>query len=277
MKTAVIILICLALSVLAFERTHGSGGHNPAALVRGDYTIVDSYEVGLETSYGLAIQDDVTDILWLCNWGELLNYEVDMGNGQLTGNTWAIVDDVDPDDEAYCEYGSGNQFFIGDWASNNIGVFDDSGNFEGLIEGPAGWSGVYGVGAGHDMLYVSDKAHVEIAWGSYTGTESSVSWTTAAFETVYGMAVYGDYIFMSCGIAGADNIFIFSINADGSLDMTPVWSTIFYHEPEPDGGLDWDGEYLWLYPQNTSLFKLDIDWVPVSLEQSTWGQIKADF
>ncbi|MCD4701256.1 MAG: hypothetical protein K8S24_05290 [Candidatus Aegiribacteria sp.] len=205
------------------------------------------------------------------------NIEYDVSIGIATGNTWAITDGVDADDQAFCEYTSGNQFFFGDYVTNSIGVFDDVGAFVKFIPGPAAWPvKIMGMGAGHDMLYCSGNSGTEIAWGSYTGTEASVTWTTAAWASVYGMAVYGDNLFMCCSLTGEDNIFIFYINADGSVNMTPVWSCEFI-EDTTNGGIDWDGQYLWVYSQNEDLYKLDIDWSPGALDETTWGEIKTSF
>lgn len=277
-----ILLITLALSALASERGDSFGGQNPAALVKGGYTVVASYDMGLESSYGIAIEDGASNRLWISCYSDLTNYEVDMTTGQLTGNTWPITNGIDPDDQAYCQYGSGNQFFFGSYIGGDVGVFDDSGSHVRNISAPSGWTDVFGTAAGHDMLYIAGDYSCRIAWGSYTGTESSVSWTTATLLGVFGMAVYGDYIFITTGYLGSENIYIFEINGDGSLNMTPVWSTIFTEGTSLARGIDYDGEYLWVYPEKYSsttstLYKLDIDWVPSTLEQSTWGQIKAGF
>ncbi|MCD4733737.1 hypothetical protein K8R78_05810, partial [bacterium] len=214
MKKITLIVLCLSLAAFAMVKT-GGPGYNASAASKGTYTVLESYAVGLSTSYGLAIQDSASESIWISNWGTSTNSEFSMASGSATGTTWSITNGIDADDQAFCEYGSGNQFFFGDWTFSNIGVFDDSGSYVKGIAGP-GWGQVCGVAAGHDMLYASDFFDDEIAWGTYTGTESSVSWTTAAFNTVSGLAVYGDYLFACTQNAGEDNIFIFDINSDGS-------------------------------------------------------------
>ena len=90
------------------------------------------------------------------------------------------------------------------------------------------------------------------------------------------MAVYGDFLFLCNGEIGTDNLFIFEINSDGSVNLTPVWSAEFTEIGDgANGAIDYDGTYLYVYPQNDLVYKLDIDWV--SLEHTTWGQIKAEF
>ena len=281
MKT-IVILMCACFALSAMDRT-GSSGYNDPALVRGTYRVEASYVVGLSNSCGLAIQDDVLNSIWISGYNTLLNNEFDMSTGAATGYTWSIYNGVDPHDQGYCVYsGSPNEFFFGDWVSNTIAVYDVSTTgadpyFVRSIAGPSGWGAICGVGVGHDNLYASNFFVDEIAWGTYTGTEPSVIWTTAAFNYVSGMSVYGDNLFLCCLIIGADNIFIFDLNPDGSVNMTPVWSCEFNEGGDPDGGIDYDGEYLWVYPQGDNLFKLDIDWIPISLESETWGAIKSSF
>lgn len=277
MKKATALMLCIALTAFAATRTVGSGSNAPGS-VRGSYTVVETIEIGLSDALGMALQDDVANSVWIANYGLLDNIEYDLSIGIPTGNVFNITNSLDPDDEAYCEYASGNQFFFGDYVSNTIGVFSNAGVYVKSIDGPASWPiKIMGMGAGHDMLYCSGNSGTEIAWGGpYTGTESSVTWTTAPFAIVYGMAVYGDNLFVCCKTSGEDNIFIFYINPDGSVNMTPEWSCEFT-EDEPSGGIDWDGTYLWVYPQNADLYKLDIDWTSGALNETTWGGIKADF
>lgn len=284
MKRAVVLLVCMFFALSAMDRTAVSAGSNAPASFRGSYTVEASYAVGLSSAYGLAIQNDVTNSIWISQYSPLTNNEFNMSTGSATGYTWPIYNGVDADDMGYCVYpGSPNEFFFGDWASNNIQVYDVSTTsidpyFARDVTGPSAWSYICGVDAGHDNLYVSDFFSDEIAWGAYTGTESTVTWTTAAFLTVSGMSVYGDYLLVCCQTPGADNIFIFDLYPDGSVNMTPVWSCNFSEDPSgPNGGLDYDGTYLWVYPQNGDLFKLDIDWVPVALQRDTWGAIKSTF
>lgn len=282
MRVAVFLVLCMFLAVHASERT-GNSGYNGSALVRGTYTVEASYAVGLSSAYGLAIQDDVTNSIWISQYTPLLNNEFDMSTGSPTGYTWAISSGVDPDDMGYCEYASTpNQFFFGDWAGSLIAVYDVSTTgadpyFSGNLAGPAGWQAVCGVAAGHDNIYASDFFNDEIAWGPYTGTETSVTWTTAPFAAVSGMSVWGDYLFVCCQITGADNIFIFALEPDGSVNMTPVWSCVFTESASSAGGVDYDGAYMWVYPQNDNLYKLDIDFTPSALQNATWGAIKSQF
>lgn len=282
MKTAFVVLLCVFFALSAMDRSASSGYNSPAA-VKGTYTVVASYAMGLGSSYGLAIQNDVANTIWISQYSPLVNNEVDMLTGSATGTTWPIYQGVDADDQGYCVYASSpNEFFFGDWASNNIQVYDVSTTtidpyFARDITGPAAWSHICGVDAGHGNLYVADFFTDEIAWGTYTGTETSVTWTTAAFNTVSGMSVYGDYLIVCCQIDSGDNIFIFSLNADGSVNMTPVWSCKFDEGGYPGGGIDYDGTHMWVYPQNSNLYKLDVDWTPTALQRDTWGAIKSTF
>lgn len=282
MRTVLIVLACLCFSLAAFERT-GNGGFNQPAQMRGTYTVMESYAVGLTSAYGLAIQHDVPNSIWISQYSPLVNHEYDMSTGSATGSTWPIYAGVDADDQGYCEYATTpNQFFFGDWVSGSIQVYDVSTTgadpyHTGDIGAAAGWSAVCGVDAGFDNLYASNFFTDEIAWGPYTGTESSVTWTTASFAAVSGMSVADGYLFVVCQITGSDNIFIFELEPDGSPNMTPVWSCDFTESASSAGGIDWDGEYLWVYPQNDNLYKLDIDWVPTSLQRDTWGSIKTVF
>jgi len=278
MKKVAFLLLCLALTVSATDRVLESGS-SAAAFTKGSYTVVSSFDPDMPGSaYGMALKDDVANTLWIACWGDYYTYEYDMLSGFATGNAWEITNSIDADDMCFCEYGSGNQYFIGDWTFSNIGVFDNDGVWVKAIAGPASFSNVYPIGAGHDMLY-TERAD-EIAWGSYTGTEASVTWTVlvSPLGPCYGMAVYGDYLFACCGILGEDNLFIFEINADGSLNLTPVWSTEFTEWTEgANGAIDYDGTYLYVYPQNNMVYTLDIDWTTGALENSTWGKIKAEF
>ncbi|NOQ23384.1 MAG: hypothetical protein GQ565_12165 [Candidatus Aegiribacteria sp.] len=281
MKIVVACLLVLSLSAFAeIKRSDGVGG-NPSATYRGTITFVNSFPVGLTTSYGLAIQDNLADRIWISNYGTMKNLQFDMTTGNQTGVEWDITDAIDADDQAFCEYTAGNQFFFGDWVSSGIGVFSETGTFIRKIDGPASpWVLVTGVAAGNGMIYCSNfKTEAnQIAWGAYTGTETSVTWTTAPIESVSGMAVYGNYLIICCQILGADNIFIYELNSDGSVNTTPVWSADFTLESmDGAGGIDFDGTYLWLYPQNTALYQLTIDFNFLALEATTWSQIKTSF
>lgn len=279
MKIAAMLMLCLALAAFAEVRS-GTPGHNVPSLFKGTYTVEEIIVIDLSGGYGMAVQDDVADRAWIHSWSALENYEYDISTGIPTGNAFPITEGIDPDDQGYCdEYSGGSQWFFGHWVASEIGVFDDVGNFVKIIDGPGAWDRVCGVGAGNGFIYASTfYPPDEIGWGTYTGSETSVSWTTAAFASVSGMAVYGMNLFVCCQIIDADNIFIFDINPDGSVNMTPVWSCEFVDEDmEGAGGIDYDGEFLWLYPQNTDLYKLSIDWTPGALDQSTWGEIKTSF
>ena len=282
MKMFLAFLLVIIASGYAGTRT-GISGENEPALQRGTYTVEASYAVGLSSSYGLAIQDDLSNSIWISNYSSLLNNEFDMSSGSA-GSTWSISSGVDPDDQGYCEYPvSPNQFFFGDWSSSFIAIYDASTTgtaayFNSNILGPGSWTCVCGVAAGHNNIYASDFFADEIGWGTYTGTESTVTWTTAAFSTVSGMAVYGDYLFVCTQVSGTDNIFIFKLDDNGVPDMTPEWSCNFTEYADgPNGGIDYDGEFLWVYPQNDNLYKLDIDWTPEALVRDTWAAIKSSF
>lgn len=283
MKITIVILLCVFFALSAMDR-RGSAGYNDAASVKGTYTVVASYAVGLSSSYGLAIQNDVLNSIWISQYSPLINNEFDMSTGSSTGYTWPIYNGVDPDDMGYCVYASSpNEFFFGDWVSNSIQVYDVSTTsadpyYVRDIAGPSGWLKVCGVDAGHGNLYASDFGADEIAWGAYTGTESSVTWATAAFSAVSGMSVYGEYLIVCCQIDTGDNIFIFNLYADGSVNMTPVWSCTFTDDPDgPNGGIDYDGTYMWVFSQNNNLYKLSTNWVPTALQRDTWGAIKSTF
>lgn len=281
MRTAITILLCLAMAIGAYDRT-GFSGANPPAANRGTYTVVESYAVGLSSAYGLAIQEDATNSIWISQYSPLVNNEFEMSTGMPSGYTWDIDDGVDPDDMGYADYPAApSQFLFGDWAMSRISVYDVSTTGAApyhtkYLEGPGGWDTVCGVDAGYGCIYASDFFVGEIAWGSYeAGLDTTVTWTTAPFEAVSGMAVWSQYLFVCCQVTGADNIFIFQLEPDGCVNMTPIWSCEFTETASSMGGIDFDGEYLWLYPQNDNLYKLDIDWEPTALQQTTWGDIKA--
>ncbi len=278
MKKLFVLLLCVAFVATASVRT-GTPGHNDPALNEGSYTIVTQYPVGLSGSYGLTICEPMEQI-FISNYGDLLNYGYDLHTGDLIG-TWETTGGIDPDDQAFCEYTSNDQWFFGHWGAGSIAYFDQGETdpyFIDWLAGPDGWAAVCGVAAGHDNLYASSFFVHQIAWGTYTGTGSPVTWTTAEFSTVSGMAVWEDYLFVCTQITGEDNIFIFGLDETGAPNMTPIWSCEFVETTDgPNGSLDYDGEYLWVYPQNEDLFVLDIDWTPQSLEATTWGDIKSTF
>ncbi len=273
------VLLIIAVSAFATVKTGGTGMPNPWAS-NGTYTVEDLIAGGLSATYGMAIKDNAANSIWLLNYTDMLNYEYDMVGGSTTGTTWAITGGVDPDDQAFCEYGTGNQWFMTDYSGSWFGVFAEDGTFLRNIDGPAGYTNLFGVGAGHDMIYLGSPNESVLAWGAYTGTESTITWTgEMAYESVYGLAVWGDYLFVACGIEYTDNIFIHEIAADGTPGASPVWSCAFLESPAGDvnGGIDYDGTYLWVYPQNDNLYKLSIDWVPGALESDTWATIKSSF
>jgi len=275
MKIAAILMLCVALMAFATAKTGGTGTPNPWSS-NGTYTVEDTMVGGLSGTYGLAIKDNVANSIWILNYSDMKNYEYTMSSGS-PGGDWDITGGVDPDDQAYCEYSSGNQWFMTDYAASFFSVFEEDGTYLYNINGPAGYTNIFGIGAGHDMMYIGSPNESMLAWGSYTGVETSITWTEMAYESVYGLAVYGDYLFVACGLEGVDNIFIHSIASDGTPSAAPEWSCIFVESSEANGGIDWDGEYLWVYPQQDFLYKLSIDWVPGALDQTTWGSIKTSF
>ncbi len=278
MKISALLLVCLAAASFAAIRTGGQPTSSNPFHGNGTYTVVNTLIGGLTQSYGMTIQDDVSNSIWISNWGTTTNAEYSMSTGSPTGTSW-LIEEIDADDQGYCEYSGGNQFLIGDWTFSNLGVFNVDGVLLRSIPGPTGaWETVTGICAGGNMMYISDFHADEVAWGGYTGSESTISWTTAPFDNVAGMAYWGGYIFMTCQTVGSDNTFIFATNSDGSINMTPVWSCEFVEEDmEGAGSIDYDGEYLYLYPQNTFVYILDIDWDPQALTPSTWANIKASF
>ena len=268
----------LVLAGLAFAtvRTGGTGQGYPYS-ARGSYTVEDVLAGGLEASYGLAIKDNAANSAWILNWSDVANYEFDMVSGSATGNSWAITGGVDADDQAYAQFAGGYQWFMTDYASSMFGVFQEDGTHLRNIDGPAGYTNLFGIGATDGFIYVGSPNEAKLAWGPYTGTETSITWSDIDYGDVYGLAVWEDYLFVALGVEGADNIFIHHLNPDGSPNPTPEWSCVFTEEVEVNGGIDYDGEYLWIYPQNTFLYKLSIDWDPQSLESDTWAGIKASF
>jgi len=275
MKLVLIALLVAAISASAVMKTGGTGAPNPWSS-RGSYTIEDVLAGGLAASYGLAIQDNVPNSIWILNWSDVMDYEFEMSSGIQTGGSWSIGGGVDADDQAYCEYGSGNQFFMTDYANSMFGVYQEDGTWLRNIDGPAGYTNLFGIGAGHGMIYIGSPNESTLAWGAYTGTESTITWSEMAYESVYGLAVYGDYLFVACGTESAENIFIHTIASDGTPSAAPVWSTTFLEELAPNGGIDYDGTYLWVYPQNTFLYKLSIDF-DMALEACTWAGVKTSF
>ena len=278
MRLFMCVLLIVAVTASASVKTGGSGNSNPWAS-RGSYVVIDALVGDLSTTYGMAIKDNIPNSVWLLNYTDMLDYEYDMSTGSATGNSWEITGGVDPDDQAYCEYTSGNQWFMTDYSGSWFGVFAEDGTFLRNVDGPAGYTNLFGIGAGHDMVYVGSPNESVLAWGPYTGTESTITWTgEMAYESVYGLAVWGDYLFVACGIEAADNMFIHEIAADGTPGATPVWSCTFLENAamSVNGGIDFDGEYLWVYPQNDYLYKLEIDF-DMALESDTWAGIKTTF
>jgi hypothetical protein len=277
MRTLLVVLLTVAVAASASVRTGGSQTPNPWSC-NGTYTVEETLVGGLTTSYGLAIKDNVANSIWILNWGDMINYEFDMVSGSSLGQ-WDITGGVDPDDQAYAEFTSGNQFFMTDYAAPFFAVFEEDGTFIHNIDGPATYTNLFGIGVGNDMVYLGSPNEDVLAWGGpYTGTETSIAtWDEMAYESVYGLAVWGDYLFVACGLEGVDNMFIHSLDAAGVPSASPVWSAMFVEAASVNGGIDYDGQYLWVYPQNDFLYKLSIDWTPGALDQGTWGSIKATF
>lgn len=275
MKYAIFAILVLTVALSASDRIGGAGHANPWDQ-RGDYTIVAQIAGGLSSSYGLAIQDNVANSIWILNWGDMLDVEFEKDTGDPTGTTWAITGGVDPDDQAYCGYGSEYQWFMTDYASPFFSVFEEDGTYMHNIDGPSSYTNLFGIGAGYDHMYIGSPNESKLAWGSYTGTETSITWSEMDYESVYGLAVWGNYLFVAMGIDSDVNIAIHELAGDGTPSTTPVWSTTFFEGPV-NGGIDYDGEYLYIYPQNDYIYVLDIDFTGGALEQSTWGEIKAGF
>jgi hypothetical protein len=280
MRIFISLLLIVAVAVSADVKVGGTGMSNPWS-GNGTYTVKDVIAGGLTKSYGMAIKTNEANSVWILNYETMLDVEFDMAGGAATGTTWAITGGVDPDDQGYCEYSSGNQWFMTNYTIGQpwFAVFAEDGTYIRKIDGPSGYSNLFGIDGGHDMMYVGSPNESKLAWGAYTGAETSITWTDMDYESVYGLAVWGDYLFVACGIESADNIFIHSIAADGTPSASPVWSCSFTENAAAtvNGGIDYDGTYLWVYPQNDYLYKLLIDWTPGALEADTWGGVKTSF
>lgn len=278
MRYAFFALMILAVALSASVRVGGSSGQSGQWPVRGSYTIVRQMTGGLSASYGLAIKTTVPNSIWILNWSDMANYEFEIDSGDPTGNSWDITGGVDPDDQAFCEYTGGAQWFMTDYSTSFFAVFEEDGTFMHNIDGPAGYTNLFGVGAGYDHIYLGSPNDDKLAWGSYTGSETSITWSDIGYDgkAIYGLAVWENYLFVATSDEADVNIIIHQLNPDGSPDPTPVWSTIFFEAPV-NGGIDYDGEYLYIYPQNDYIYVLDIDFEPAALQQSTWGNIKSAF
>ncbi len=277
MRIVISALLILAVAASATVRVGGYGGSNQWES-RGTYSVVDVLAGGLTYSYGLAIKDTEANSIWILNWGEYFNYEFEMSSGSMTGTSWELNGGEDCDDQAFVENAGGGQWLVTDWVSSMFSVYQEDGTFSANITGPAGYTNLFGIGASDSYVYVGSPNEAKLAWGAYTGTESSITWTDMDYAgSIYGLAVHDGFLFVSCGGEGVTNLFIHAINGDGSPVATPEWSCMFTDEVEANGGIDYDGTYLWLYPQNTFLYKLDIDWVGGALNSDTWAGIKASF
>lgn len=278
------LITALAVSSPESDLYCGNASH------RGQYKIVESYDLDMEDAYGIAIFDDQDDRIWISEGYDYENHETIMSTGKLTGVKWSISCSVDIDalDQAYCEYdGIANQIFFGNYCGNNVVIWNaeegtNSAVYNKRINGPSGgvpWKRVYGVAAGNGHLYASSIHADQIAWAKYSGTERSVKWSTAPMTDVYGMAVWDNYLFIIRISANhTDDILILELNSDGSPNMTPVWSCPFIYQRH--SGIDYDGEFLWIQPfgRNCPLYKLEIDFMGGNkLETSTWGGVKNSF
>ena len=282
----VLLRTILVLSTIAMAGTPISElGSHKEANSKGMYGVADYLTDQLGAVYGLAIKDGTQDSMWLTAWGDTTAcHEIKLSTGEFTGNSWLALGDTIPRaaDLAYCEYSTSGQFLIADATIEGMPgflVYDESGTFIHKIYGPSSFTSLYGIGAGNGFVYVASQAEGKIAWGAYTGTETAVSWAgEAVVPDVFGLAVYDDYLFVCKGIQGIENMLIYHINPDGSFGSEPIWSAVF---DEPgfaglDGGIDYDGTYLYVLPQYGFVFKLTIDF-NLSLSPSTWGNIKTSF
>lgn len=277
MRIVISALLILAVAASATVRVGGFGASGTWES-RGSYTVVDVLAGGLASSYGLAIKDTEANSIWILNWGDVYNYEFEMSSGSMTGGSWEITGGVDGDDQAFAEYTGGAQWFITDYATSMFAIYQEDGTHVMNMDGPVGYTNLFGIGASDSYIYVGSPNEGKLAWGAYTGTESSITWTDIDYATsIYGLAVHDGFLFVACGGEGITNLFIHAINADGSPVATPEWSCMFTEEVEANGGIDYDGTYLWVYPQNTFLYKLEIDWVGGALDSDTWAGIKASF
>ena len=276
MKYAICAILIMTVALSASVRTGSGPGHSGMWDSNGTYTIVTQIAGGLSASYGMAIKDNTPNSIWILNWSDMMNYEFEMDTGDPTGNSWAITGGVDPDDQAYAQYGADYQWFMTDYGTPFFAVYEEDGTWMKNIDGPGSYTNLFGIGAGYGGMYIGSPNESKLAWGSYSGSETSITWSELDYESIYGCAVWGNYLFLARGLDADVNIIIHELNPDGSPVATPVWSTIFFEAPV-NGGIDYDGEYLYIYPQNDYIYVLDIDFTPAALEQSTWGEIKTSF
>jgi hypothetical protein len=270
-------------SSIAIDKTApGSSGH-PDAQTKGTYTVVDSNtDLGYGGYYGLACKRNKYNSIWISSWEDGTVYEHRKSDLGATGNYWFFdAADCDMDDLGWFG-GTDKQWVGGGYTNTNwFSFWEEDGTYIGDVDSPAGWDRVMAATASskYGMIYCATGD--ELAYGSYDGDPGNFSgWTTTTTTSCYGLAAWRDYLVAFCALSGEDNIFFYPLDGSGVPNTgSPYWSCEFVEEDPTTtnaGGVDFDGHYLYVMPQNGGLYKLDPD-VVVGIKSASLGEIKANF
>jgi hypothetical protein len=181
----------------------------------------------------------------------------------------ALTEGVDPDDQAYCST-LRNQFFMTDYGITCSAVFQENGTHLANIAVLRVHQPLR-IGAGHGTVCgFAQRSH--LARGPYTGTETGISgWE----EIPYGRCTacrMGRLPLRGLRLIGEDNIF--TITSTPTVRPTRNRSVHHLHGGESvNGGIDFDGEYLYCSPRIPSIPAGDKTCTPQTQEPSTWGNI----
>jgi hypothetical protein len=89
MKISALLLVCLAAASFAAIRTGGQPTSSNPFHGNGTYTVVNTLIGGLTQSYGMTIQDDVSNSIWIPTGAHYTNAEYsDVTSGSPTGTCW---------------------------------------------------------------------------------------------------------------------------------------------------------------------------------------------
>lgn len=182
------------------------------------------------------------------------------------------------------------------WNANIIDFYDETGLL-GTLTGPAGWADAWGCAYSNEdnnKLYIGGRDG-QIAYGNFLDYDTPISWTTLVpgAGTFVGMGyyapqnrtAYGRYLFTLERISDpwTNTLYVWNVNDAGVPEVdTPayIFDLNSFLDPEgAAGGIEWDGEHLWVLHQSEPdyVIEFDLELDDTNITPKSLGGIKANF
>ncbi len=259
-----------------------------ATLAFADGTLISSWDyTDSDNLFGLALHDN-TGNLWCIDYvdGSPGAYEYTTTGTPLSGAIPAR--DVDSTQDGAWNIGD-NQYLVGYYTDNLVDVYDGaSGNFLGSLDGPAGFSEVWGLAFDDATNTIYVGGYNQIAYGTYVDENTPISWSFRGA---------GNYINGEVTGLGTDGDNLYGVKRESDSPVVEIyclvweltggvpaqyfgWTDISEHftgDSTPSGGCAWDGNHLWVVDQSSPDRVIEIELGTIGIKSASLGEIKALF